>query len=125
MGLSIRAQSLSLLWALLLGMGLGLLYDMLRPIRRRSGDLFWDLLFCLCASAAAFLFVMRTGSARGIGETLFCTLGLFGYFQLLSPLLLPVFDKLDRAIRVFWIFTQNAGKKVSQTAKKLFQKLQE
>ena len=125
MGLSIRAQSLSLLCALLLGMGLGLLYDMLRPIRRRSGDLFWDLLFCLCASAAAFLFAMRTGSTRGIGETLFCALGLFGYFQLLSPVLLPVFDKLDRAIRVFWIFTQNAGKKVAQTAKKLFQKLQE
>ena len=122
MELSIRAQALSLGMALSLGAGLGLLYDLLRPIRRHGGGSVWDALFCLCAAAAAFLFAMRAPSGVfGSGEVLLSLFGLLLYFQLLSPVFLPVFVKLDRRIGAIWIITQNAGKKVLFSAKKLFQ----
>lgn len=123
MDLSIRLQAVSLLLACALGMGLGLLYDLLRPIRRRSGDFVWDLLFCFCAAVSAFLFAMRSPAAvLGTGDLLLALFGLLAYFHLLSPVLLPVFGKTDRAFGAFWIITQNCLKKVAQTAKKLFQK---
>ena len=126
MGVSLRAQAVSLGLACALGLGLGLVYDLLRPIRRHSGDTLWDALFCLFAAGAAFLFAMRAGSgALGTGELLLCLLGLLAYFRLLSPVLLPVFGILDRKIGAIWIFTQNSGKKVLLFAKKLFQNSQE
>ena len=126
MDLSIRLQAVSLLLACALGMGLGLLYDLLRPIRRRSGDFVWDLLFCFCAAVSAFLFAMRSPAAvLGTVDLLLALFGLLAYFHLLSPVLLPVFGKIDRAFGVFWINTQNRLKKVAQTAKKLFQKKEE
>lgn len=126
MELSIRAQALSLAFALALGAGLGLLYDILRPIRRHGAGTFWDLLFCLGAAGSAFLFAMRApNGVLGAGEVLFSLLGLLAYFHLLSPTLLPVFGILDLKFGAFWIFTQNSGKKVLLIAKKLFQKLQE
>ena len=126
MELSIRAQALSLGLALALGAGLGLLYDLLRPIRRHGGGSVWDALFCLCAAATAFLFAMR--APDGVlcsGEGLLSLFGLLLYFQLLSPVFLPIFDKLDRAIGAIWIITQNARKKVLLFAKKLFQNSRE
>lgn len=126
MDLSIRLQAVSLLLACALGMGLGLLYDLLRPIRRRSGNLVWDLLFCFCAAVSAFLFAMRSPAAvLGTGDLLLALFGLLAYFHLLSPALLPVFGKIDCTFGAFWINTQNCLKKVAQTAKKLFQKKEE
>ena len=126
MALSIRAQAISLALAFSLGVGLGLLYDLLRPIRRHGGGAVWDLLFCLCAAAAAFLFAMRSPNGLlGTGEILLSLAGLLGYFRLLSPVCLPLFGKVDRTIGAIWIFTQNSGKKVLFSAKKLFQKSRE
>lgn len=126
MELSIRAQALSLGLALALGAGLGLLYDLLRPIRRHGGGSIWDALFCLCAAAAAFLFAMRApDGVLGSSEVLLSLFGLLLYFQLLSPVFLPIFDKLDRVIGAIWIITQNARKKVLLFAKKLFQNSRE
>ena len=126
MGIDLRAQALSLGLALALGTALGLLYDLLRPVRRHSGNTVWDALFCLCAASGAFLFAMRAPSGMlGTGEILLCGLGVLCYFQLLSSLFLPLFVNLDRAIRAIWIFTQNSRKKVALFAKKLFQNLSE
>lgn len=52
--------------ALLLGVGLGLLYDLLRPVRHRAGGAapLLDLLFAVLAGFAAFLFAMRAQSGR-------------------------------------------------------------
>lgn len=123
MELSIRTQAVSLLLACALGMGLGLVYDLLRPIRRHRGDFVWDLLFCLCAAVSAFLFAMRSpGGVLGTGEILLALFGLLVYYHLLSPTLLPVFGKTYRRIGGFRIITQKALKKVAQDAKKLFQK---
>ena len=121
---SIRAQAVSLLFACGLGAGLGLLYDLLRPIRRRFGNGFWDFLFCLCSAASAFLFAMRSENGMlGTGEVLLALLGLLLYFQLLSPFLLPYFDTCVRKIGVLCVNTQNSAKKVRCSVKKLFQNL--
>lgn len=107
-------------------MALGLLYDLLRPVRRHSKDTLWDVLFCLCAAAGAFLFAMHApDGVLGTGEILLCGLGLLGYFHFFSPMFLPLFGKLDHIIGAIWIFTQNQGKKVLLSAKKLFQNLSE
>jgi len=125
-GVDLRAQALSLMLACALGMALGLLYDLLRPVRRHGNNTLWDVLFCLCAAVGAFLYAMRSPDGMlGTGEILLCGLGLLSYFHLLSPLFLPVFVKLDRVIGAIWIFTQNSGKKVALFAKKLFQNLSE
>lgn len=125
MALSIRGQALSLLLAFAAGITLGLLYDLLRPIRRRGGDTLWDLLFCFCAAILAFLMAMRSeNGALGTGELLLSLLGLLAYFRLLSPVCLPIFDSVAQKIGVFWINTQVFAKKVANHVKKLFQKSQ-
>ncbi|MBQ3702107.1 MAG: hypothetical protein II885_05050 [Oscillospiraceae bacterium] len=124
MELSICAQAVSLLFACGLGAGLGLLYDLLRPIRRRFGNGFWDFLFCLCSAASAFLFAMRSENGMlGTGEVLLALLSLLLYFQLLSPFLLPHLDACVRKIGVLCVNTQNSAKKVRRSVKKLFQNL--
>ena len=126
MGLEIRAEALSLLLACALGTALGLLYDLLRPIRRRAWAGLWDLLFCLCAAAAAFLFAMRAeNGALGTGEILAALAGLLLYLHLLSPLLLPRWNKRVTEIGVFFSNTQNITKKVLDKTKKLFQNRRE
>lgn len=123
MGLDNRAQAVSLLLACALGAGLGLLYDLLRPIRRRTWNGLWDFLFCLCAAAAAFLFAMRSeNGVLGTGELFFVLLGLLLYFRFPSPRLLPLFDAYVTKFGVFIVKTQEFTKKVRQSAKKLFQK---
>ena len=121
MALSIRAQAVSLLLACALGAALGLTYDVLRALRRRGRDTPWDILFCLLAALSAFLFAMHAENGLyGTGELLLSLAGLLLYFELLSPLCLPLFSAWLEKIRVFWIITQNFAKKVAFSAKKLF-----
>ncbi len=125
MALSVRTQALSLLLACALGGGLGLFYDLLRPIRRRGGSLFWDLLFCLTAAVLCFLFAMRAEYAGlGTGELMSSLLGLLLYFRLLSPFFLPIFENIIRILRAFFKKAQDVSKKVRSFAKKLFQNQQ-
>ena len=92
MHVDLRAQALSLLLACALGTALGMLYDLLRTVRRHGNNALWDALFCLCAATGAFLYAMRSPSGMlGTAEILLCGLGLLSYFHLLSPLFLPVF----------------------------------
>ena len=119
MALSIRAQALSLLAALALGTGLGLLYDLFRALRRRGRDTLWDLLFCALAACAAFLFAMRADNGIfGTGELLLSLLGLLVYFRFLSPRCLPAFGFCLNGFRVFCIKTLNFAKKVGRCCKK-------
>ena len=126
MGLEIRAEALSLLLACALGTALGLLYDLLRPIRRRAWAGLWDLLFCLCAAAAAFLFAMRAeNGVLGTGEILLSLAGLLLYLRLLSPLLLPLWEECVQESGAFARKAQERAKKVPEGVKKLFQNRRE
>ena len=119
MGLSIRAQALSLLAAFALGAGLGFTYDLLRAPRSRSGNALWDLLFCACAACVSFLFAMRAeNGVFGTGELLFSLLGMLLYFRALSPVCLPLIGFCIEKFRVIWINTQLFSKKVAQNCKK-------
>ena len=121
MELSIRAQGLSLLLSFSLGVGLGLLYDLLRPIRRRSRDWIWDTLFCLAAATLGFLFAMRSENGRlGTGELFSILLGFCIYIHFISTLLFPIFENFaficESAAKKLLLFL----KKVLNLAKKLF-----
>ena len=79
--------------AVLLGLSLGLVYDLLRPLRQRLPSLtsFFDGVYCLTCAAGVFLFALQraSGDLRG-----FLLLGIAGgavlFFCALSPLLRPV-----------------------------------
>lgn len=121
MALELRAQALSLLLAFAGGAALGLLYDLLRPLRRHGGDGLWDLLFCFCAAALCFVFAMRAESGvLGTGELLLALLGLLAYLRLLSPTLCAVLARAAQKLGAIWINTQDFAKKVARRAKKLF-----
>ena len=122
MGLSIREQGLSLLLALGVGCALGLGYDLLRPLRRRSRDGLWDLLFCAAAAVLCFLLAMREENGRLAGGQLLSSLaGLLLYIWLLSPTLAPIWEQLAARIAMIWISGANCSKKIQEIAKKLFQ----
>ena len=96
------SQALALLSSLLLGLGLGLLYDLLRPPRRRGSaalGALLDLFFALAAGAAAFVNAMSAGEGRlGLWELSASLLGFLLYLQLLSPLLLPLLELPERVM---------------------------
>lgn len=91
-------QAAALGLAVLLGLAAGLLYDLLRPPRRRlhgPAAFLPDALFCLLLGAALFLYAMSLGEGRlGIGALAAAWTGFLAYLRLLSPSLLPLFDKL-------------------------------
>lgn len=96
MGVPLGVQGLRLLLAAVQGLGTGLLYDLLRPLRRRAGRVAAaaaDVLFALLAGIGAFLFAMGAGSGRlGQWELAAMLLGFLLYLRLLSPAVLPLVD---------------------------------
>ena len=100
MGADVSLRLLVCLQAGLLGMTLGLLYDVLRAfrlrLRRLTGVL--DILYCILAGTAVFLFTLYR--ARG-QMSLLLLLGLAGgaavFFRFLSRPLQPVWT--------FWVDT--------------------
>ena len=55
MEVSIMSQLTELIRFAALGLGLGLLYDLMRPMRYSGkGALLWDGIFCFCAAAGCF-----------------------------------------------------------------------
>ncbi len=91
-------QGAALLLAAAIGIGAGLLYDLLRPPRWRNRGLaafLLDALFCLILGAALFLFAMSFGDGRlGLGALAAAWTGFLAYQRLLSPRLLPLFVKI-------------------------------
>ena len=107
------AQAFSLLLSGLGGIGLGLFYDLLRPIRRRTGDLLLDLLFCLGAAVLCFCSAMRAPTGRlGVWELGATLLGLCLYLDLLSPTLFPIFENFVTQIALILEITAVFSKKL-------------
>lgn len=95
-------QGIALLIALLLGAGIGVLYDLLRPLRHRSGRLagaVLDVLFCAASGCAAFTYAMSAGDGRlGIWELAAALVGFLLYMHTLSAPLLRIFTILLDAL---------------------------
>ncbi len=121
---SLRAQLLSLLPALLLGMGLGLLYDLLRPPRRRMGPgpgALLDLLFALLAAAAAFGNAMGSSGGRlGLWEAACLSAGFLFYGFALSPVLQPLVELPWRVMENIIRSSKKVCKKLLDSTKKSF-----
>ena len=116
MKLSIAHQGWALLLSLAMGVGIGLVYDTLRPARRHSGAALarlLDALFAVAAAAALFFFAMASGDGRlGTWELAAALLGFLLYMHLLSPLLLPPVEKIFRGVGAFLIRLEKLIKKV-------------
>ena len=128
MGQSIEGQALELLAFLLGGAMLGLVYDMLRPIRRAAGrgGGALDVLFCAAGGALFFLLAMRTGSGRmGTWSLAAAAVGFCMYMQTLSAVLLPAFTAVDTAAAGAARGCKKVIKKFCKYAKSIFQKSRE
>lgn len=94
LGLQIRA----LLLAVGLGVLLGLLYDALRPLRRKTGSFCaaaLDILFCVAAGAAVFVYAMGADSGRlGLWELSATLLGFLLYMYTVSSFFFGIFSAL-------------------------------
>ncbi len=126
MEVALAEQGRRLLSALLLGLGLGLLYDLLRPPRRRFPRLGapLDMLFGLLAGAAAFVFALSAGGGRpGLWELGASLLGFLLYLHALSPPLLPVLEKSLNLLCAFAGGVKNFFRNCAKSAKILFQKM--
>lgn len=117
-------QGLALLTAAGLGLGAGLLYDLLRPPRwrlRAAAAFVLDALYCLILGAALFLFAMSWGEGRfGLGALAAAWTGFLAYHWLLSPLLLPFFVKLFQYLDIARRKSKKIYKKIQFSAKKYF-----
>ena len=126
---SLQAQLLALGLALALGTGLGLLYDLLRPPRRRSGRMLaaaLDLLYALAAGTAVFLHAMGAPSGRmGLWELSAALLGFLFYLHALSPALLPVLELPYRVMGNMMRLFKKIEKNFVKSAKKFFQNVRE
>ena len=99
MNVSVASQLISLLGGGALGIGTGLLYDVLRCLRWRSSGpirrVLLDLLFWLCTVAA--LFFWSVCACGGVVQVSVCAalfLGAAAYLRVFSPLCLPALDGL-------------------------------
>ena len=121
------AQAQALLRALALGLGAGLLYDLLRPPRwTLCGPCAFllDALYCLALGAALFLYAMSAPDGTlGIAALAAAWAGFLLYHAALSRLLLPLFSKLFQKMDIASKKTKKTLKKLWYFAKKYFQKL--
>mgnify|MGYP004664949167 FL=1 len=83
MEIAVGAQALGLVLAFVMGAGMGVLYDVLRPLRRRSGRggaAALDALYMLLCGALSFVFAMGAGSGKlGMWELAATLAGFAGY----------------------------------------------
>lgn len=129
MELDISAQALTLLLALPLGAALGLGYDLLRPLRRRSKGVFTALLdvsFALASGAAAFVFAMGAANGRmGVWELALTLAGFLLYLHTLSLRVYPILDEIWNLAGNLIRKTKNIFQKTAKKVKFLFKKVRE
>lgn len=122
----VALQALRLALAFVLGAALGICYDFVRPLRRRSGRVgaaVLDVVFALASGAAAFAFAMGAGSGKmGIWELAATLVGFAGYMHTLSDAVFALTDAFFSSILCLGACTEKIIKKFAQTTKFLFQK---
>lgn len=122
MELDLSRQGLALLLALLMGAGIGLAYDLLRPPRRRLGPpagAVLDLLFSTAAGCAAFAYAMGVGDGRlGIWALGAALAGFLLYMHSLSAPLLRLFTALLDALCAGAAAVKKTAARLLSSAKK-------
>ena len=117
MEIELSRQSAALFIALLMGVCIGVLYDLLRPLRRRTGRMagaLLDVLFCAASGCAVFTYAMGAGDGRlGIWELAAALIGFLLYMHTLSTLFLRVFTAMLDVL-------YKAASAVKEFARKLF-----
>ena len=120
MEISLFSQSMSLGCFALLGLGLGLLYDLLRPMRYSGGPaLLWDGIFCAAAASGCFVLSMNSGRL-GQWELAAALLLFCLYINILSPHLLPHILGITQTMYNCYKIIVIKLKKLPQTVKKFF-----
>lgn len=129
MEIELERQALALLLALALGILTGLIYDFLRPLRRRLGrrvGAALDVLFCLIAGAALFSYAMSAQNGRlGLWELSAILLGFLIYMHTVSEPILRFFSAVLDVICRLLAKLKKILKKTAVSAKLVFQKMRE
>ncbi|MBQ1603742.1 MAG: spore cortex biosynthesis protein YabQ [Oscillospiraceae bacterium] len=98
MRIALDAQLRALGASVLLGLGLALVYDLLRAIRlrrhtRHGFTAFWDAVYCLALAVIGFFFSLRVGDGELRIYMLLAALGAAAlFFAVCSPVLRPLWD---------------------------------
>lgn len=123
MELSLNGQAAGLGLGFLLGLALGLSYDLLRPLRRRFGGPGWDLLFAGLCFAAAFLYGLWGREGRlELWELAALGLGFRLYLGPFSRCFLPLYQRLLRFLAGIFRRGKAFVKKCCDLLKFFFQK---
>ncbi len=129
MGRTNAREALALLLASLLGLGAGLLYDLLRPPRRAARPLpaaLLDLLYTLGVGAGLFFYAMSAGDGRlGQWELAAALLGFLLYLHLLSSHILPLIEAAARFAAKSLETLGNHAKIFAENQKKFFKNLKD
>lgn len=129
MEIDVLQQGLTLLLALLLGAALGLGYDLLRPLRRRSRGVLTaliDVFYALGSGVLAFVFAMGAANGRlGVWELAFTLAGFLAYLHTLSRRVYPIMDGGMNILCGIVKKLKNFFQKTAEMAKFLFQKVRE
>lgn len=85
---SVSLQAAAIGKAAAIGLVLGLLYDLLRPLRFRAGKvgaMLLDMLFCAVSGTAAFFYAMGAGDGRlGVCQLGAMTVGFLLYLYIIG-----------------------------------------
>lgn len=125
MGIELKAQAGDLALSLVLGITLGLLYDLLRDPRYAAGKLtaaLLDIVFCLASGWGLFCIAMRSGNGiLGIWELAFALAGFLLYLHFFSDTVLRLAGKLRSSLSAF-TDERKKIKKAGKSLKRVFQK---
>lgn len=129
MEIRVGEQAMALALALLLGLSTGLLYDLLRPLRRLGGKPLAaaaDAAFAFASAFGLFVFAMQADNGRlGTWELAAALLGFLLYMHSLSLVVLPVLEKFFQIIGKGLRALKNNLKKIQKRLKSLFPKIKE
>lgn len=129
MEIQLDRQALALLLALALGILTGLIYDFLRPLRRRLGSrvgAVLDVLFCLIAGAALFSYAMSAKNGRlGLWELTTILIGFLIYMHTVSEFIVRFFSAVLDILCRLMARCKKIIKKTAVSAKIVFQKMRE
>ena len=122
MELYVSRQLLQLACSAAVGLGIGLVYDLFRILRRRlKADAIFDALFWMCCLAALFTLGMDMGGgALHIFMLAFAALGVAAYMLLMSAAVMAVLDRIARIISRALRPLKKLEKFFSKVVKKFF-----